>query len=126
MSIETWNDGGDEDNRDNVPQAWDGTGDSSKTWDDSRYPWFGDLIGPASTPSTANYPDVRRRHTDRWFELRSGTFATSNINAVIDSVATEISEAQVRNFAKWTQVPPNGGNYAQSELSGDGRQSFPT
>jgi len=37
----------------------------------------------------------------RWFELRGKSFSKENINAVIDSCANVLSEAQVRNFQKF-------------------------
>ncbi len=37
----------------------------------------------------------------RWFELRDKSFSKNNINAIIDSCATVLSEAQVRNFQKF-------------------------
>ena len=45
---------GSEDGRDANPRTWDGSGDSSKTWYDGRYPWFGNLMGPNSNPASAN------------------------------------------------------------------------
>ena len=96
---------GSTDGRDNNPSAWDGTGDSSKTWNDSRYPWWGRAL---------SNPDFRQAHTDLWQELRKNAFSTSNIHAIIDEFAGEIdfqdpgnvnptladSPAE-RNFVKW-------------------------
>lgn len=112
-----------EDVRDDEPRAWDGVVNnvgtvSSHTWSDSRYPWYGYLLGPNSDPAQAYYPDVRQRHTDRWFALRQGAFSLPNLHAVIDSMADEIREAQARNFTRWTQHPPNGGSFAERGLRG--------
>ena len=106
-----------EDVRDDNPLAWEGGINavgtvSSKTWFDSRYPWYGYLLGPSADPTRANYPDIRQLHTDRWAELRKGAFTLSNLYNVIDEMADEIGEAQRRNFAKWREHPPNGGNYS--------------
>ena len=109
---------GSEDGRDANPRTWDGSGDSSKTWYDGRYPWFGNLMGPNSNPASAHYPDVRQQHTDRWFELRQGGFSTESIHAIIDRMAGEIEEAQARSFAKWTSARPNGGTFADRGLRG--------
>ncbi len=109
---------GSEDSRDDNPRQWDGSGDSSRTWMDSRYPWFGNLIGPSANAASAYYPEVRQRHTDRWFELRRGAFSTENINLTIDVMADELREAQARNFAKWSARSPNGGNFSQGGTSG--------
>jgi hypothetical protein len=37
----------------------------------------------------------------RWEELRQGPLKTSNIHAFIDSVATHLTEARIRNFQRW-------------------------
>lgn len=112
-----------EDVRDNNPRAWEGVVNavgtvSSKTWFDSRFPWYGNLLGPTQDPTRANYPDIRQRHTDRWFELRKSEFSIDNLHSIIDSMAGKIRESQARNFDRWTQYPPNGGNFADPGLSG--------
>jgi hypothetical protein len=109
---------GSEDSRDDNPRQWDGSGDSSRTWMDSRYPWFGNLIGPSANSGSAYYPEVRQLHTDRWFELRRGAFSTENINRTIDGMADELRESQQRNFARWPERSPNGGNFQQAGTSG--------
>ncbi|MDC0260120.1 CotH kinase family protein [Akkermansiaceae bacterium] len=112
-----------EDVRDNQPRAWEGVVNavgtvSSKTWFDARFPWYGHLLGPNANPAQANYPDIRQRHTDRWFDLRKGEFSIRNLHAVIDSMADEIRESQARNFERWKQHPPNGGNFSDPDLTG--------
>jgi hypothetical protein len=112
-----------EDVRGNDPFVWDGGVNSvgtvsSHTWFDSRFPWYGYLLGPTEHPQDAYYPDIRQRHTDRWFELRKREFSISNLHAIIDSMADEIRQAQVRNFERWTQHPPNGGAFAGPEVNG--------
>ena len=112
-----------EDVRDNNPLAWGGVVNSvgtvsSHTWYDSRFPWYGNLLGPTADPAKANYPDIRQLHTDRWFELRKEAFSISNLHSVIDSMADTIRESQDRNFDRWKQYPPNGGPFADPELSG--------
>ena len=104
---------GSTDSRDNNPSAWDGTGDSSRTYGDSRFPWWGRAL---------ENPDFRQEHTDLWQELRQTTFSTSNIHSVIDGFVAELdfqdpggvnsglgSSPQARNFNKWTAVRPSGG-----------------
>lgn len=104
---------GSTDSRDNNPSAWDGTGDSSKTYGDSRFPWWGRAL---------ENPDFRQEHTDLWQELRKTTFSTSNIHGIIDSYVAQLdfqdpantnpglgSSPQERNFDKWTGVQPSGG-----------------
>jgi hypothetical protein len=104
------------DRRDDNPEAWDGGGDSSKTWYDSRYPWWGEAL--------AN-PDFRQLHTDLWQRERDdgGVFSWAHIEGLIDFYDTILntpvsntggiaSTAQARNFAKWTQMPPRNGSHA--------------
>ncbi len=97
---------GSTDGRDDNPSQWDGGGDSSRTWSDSRYIWWGQVL--------AN-PDFRQAHTDLWQELRENVFSTSNIESVINDFARQVdgrdplganapalgrSPAE-RNFTKW-------------------------
>lgn len=97
---------GSTDGRDNNPSQWDGSGDSSRTWSDGRYVWWGQVLA---------YPDFRQAHTDLWQELRTTTFSTTNINNVITDFARQIdgrdglgdnaagigrSPAE-RNFTRW-------------------------
>ena len=105
---------GSTDPRDDNPLQWDGTSDSSKTWFDTRYPWFGRLLGYSSEgqqfPAVASTrPDVFQQHADRWFELREGVFATENMNSIIDGFAAEIGEGAERNFVQWPSVAPARG-----------------
>lgn len=97
---------GSTDSRDNNPSQWDGTGDSSRTWSDGRYPWWGQALA---------FPDFRQAHTDLWQELRKTTFSTSNIDSIIIDFASQIDGRDgagdnapgvgrtpaERNFTKW-------------------------
>jgi hypothetical protein len=103
--------GCDNDGRASNPLVWDGSGDSSRSWYDSRYPWYGRVLGysadgqaPPAVQSTR--PAEFQRAVDRWFQLRKGPLSVANMHAVIDSMAAEISEAQARNFVRWTQYAP--------------------
>jgi hypothetical protein len=42
-----------------------------------------------------------QRYIDRWSELRRTVFATSNILARIDELATDLAPAAVRNYQRW-------------------------
>lgn len=55
---------------------------------------------------------------DRWQELRHTVFSDENLTAVVLNYAAEIDEAQVRNAARWPDYAPNGGQYADPELTG--------
>ncbi len=64
-------------------------------------------------------PAFAQKAIDRWRQLRSDVFSTSNICSVIDSLTMEIGEAQERNFERWAilgePVWPNffvGSSYA--------------
>ena len=113
---------GSTDGRDANPRQWDGTGDSSKTWFDTRYPWFGRLLGYSSEDqqfpeSASTRPDIFQQHADRWFELREGVFANDFIDARIDEFAAEIEEGAERNFDQWRSVaPPRGFGSAVDNL----------
>ena len=104
---------GSTDGRDDNPSAWDGSGDSSRTWSDSRYPWWGRAL---------ENPDFRQEHTDLWQQLRKTTFSVANIHGIIDEFASQLdsqdpagvnsglgSSPQQRNFNRWTGVRPSGG-----------------
>ncbi|MBA7476869.1 hypothetical protein ES707_12265 [subsurface metagenome] len=91
------------DGRDNNPESWHGTGDGT---DYLNYIWWDRLFED---------PDFRQKYIDRWFELRRGQFSTENINTLIDSMADELMEAQVRNFNRWRNAPPRFGSF-QGEI----------
>ena len=91
------------DGRDNDPETWHGTGDSSHyvTYD-SRYPWWGRLLED---------PDFWQRYKDRWALLRRGELSDENIAAIIDTMAARLDEAQERNFQRWSSVAPRNGSW---------------
>jgi len=92
------------DGRDNNPESWHGTGDGT---DYLNYIWWDRLFED---------PDFWQKYIDRWFELRRGHFSTENINTLIDSMANELKEAQVRNFNRWPNVSPRFGSF-QGEIN---------
>ena len=81
------------DSRDNNPSTWSG-GTSYFT-----FPWWGSLF------DNENFWQV---YIDRYFELREGEFATSNVHSIIDRMATGLNEAQARNFRRWSEQPRFG------------------
>lgn len=107
------------DGRDDNPESWDGTGDSSRTWYDNRYVWWGEALEKV---------DFRQAHTDLWqTQRRDGAFAWAHVEQIIDRFNSLLNTsannsngiaatAQARNFARWTSVPPRGGSHA-SEIS---------
>lgn len=82
------------DGRDDNPTTWHGTGDGT---DYFNYEWWNKLFAD---------PDFRLRYADRWFAMRRGALRTENINAIIDAMADQLGEAQVRNYARWPEVAP--------------------
>jgi len=92
------------DGRDNNPESWHGTGDGT---DYLNYIWWDRLFSD---------PAFWQKYTDRWFELRQGPFSTENINALIDSMADGLREAQVRNQNRWPSVAPRFGGF-QGEIN---------
>jgi len=54
-------------------------------------------------------PDFAQRFTDRWFELRDGVLTNANLTGLVTQMQTELNEAAVRNYAKWTATPPRDG-----------------
>jgi len=117
---------GSEDGRDANPRRWNGSGDSSQTWYDSRYSYYGKVMGyrgntqgPPTAQSTR--PDVMQRWIDRWFSLRKTVLSIDNINATVDKYADPLNvdsgsnpafpTAQDRNFERWDR-DPNGGTFS--------------
>lgn len=78
------------DGRDDNPEAWKGTGDAT---DFFNYPWWRRLFED---------PNFWQAYIDRWQALRLGAFSETNIHGIIDSMREELSEAQVRNFQRWS------------------------
>jgi len=72
------------DGRDNAPTGWTG-GTAYFT-----YGWWNRLFRD---------PDFCQQWIDRWQELRGGLLSTTNMFAIIDDMADELAEAQVRNYA---------------------------
>lgn len=129
---------GSEDGRDRTPnRGWNGTGDSSRTWYDSRYPYYGKVMGYRGNtqgPPTqqSSRPDVMQRWIDRWFSLRKTVMSIDNLNATVDKYALPLNinsgsdaalpSPQDRNFARWN-VAPNGGQYAGGDRGWTGEIS---
>lgn len=66
------------------------------------------VLGTSETGPTYSWwprlfedPNFQQRFVDRWFELRESTFSVANIVSVIDRLALEVNESQVRNFQRW-------------------------
>ena len=93
-------------------RAIDAEGWSTSSVDFFTYTWWGRLLGRGAISGSSEpaMPDFWQDWIDRWADLRTDVFTEENVNSVIDSMAAEIREAQVRNFERWT-ARPNGGEY---------------
>jgi len=98
---------GSTDGRDRNPRTWRSTSGDRGT-DFFNYPWWRDMFRDL---------DFFQLYIDRYQMFRRSEFSTRNINAVIDSMADELREAQKRNLSRWNQRPrgSNGGTY-QGEI----------
>jgi hypothetical protein len=59
--------------------------------------------------------DFQQAYCDRWNDLRQDAFSTAKIHAIIERMADELREAQVRNQERWPEVPPEYGGW-QGEI----------
>ena len=91
------------DGRDNNPQTWYGTGDSTRYFNDSDrvMSWWPDMFQD---------PDFVQRYIDRWTELRKNEFSLANLNATIDRHAAQLAEAAPRDYQRWSSA--RYGNFA--------------
>ncbi|NQU22101.1 MAG: CotH kinase family protein [Candidatus Nealsonbacteria bacterium] len=86
--------GNDDDSRALNPIGW-----NTNDIDFFNYSWFNRLFQDI---------DFQQRYTDKWQAWRQGAFSTANMDAIIDSMAAQLQEAQVRNFQKWPGSNPKG------------------
>ena len=98
---------GSTDGRDSNPRVWRSTNGDRGT-DFFNYPWWRDMFRDI---------DFFQRYIDRYQTFRRAEFSISNINSIVDTMADELREAQVRNLERWNQRPRGayGGNY-QGEI----------
>lgn len=89
------------DGRDDNPERWHGSGDGT---DYLGYVWWNRLFED---------PEFWQQYIDRWTTLRRGPFSDRQINGLIDDMAEEIAEAQVRNEARWPGAKPRYGGFDQ-------------
>jgi hypothetical protein len=123
---------GSRDGRDDNPERWEAnTSDTSFTWFDREYEWFGLLFGfttaddqvrNMSNPQLrSDRPEVFQKIIDRWYGLRGDKFSEANMHALVDTMADQIREAQARNFDRWGALNPgsvSGGSFAAAGTSG--------
>jgi hypothetical protein len=62
-------------------------------------------------------PDFWQAYTDRWFALRDVVLTDAALTGLVDEFEGQLSEAAVRNYAKWTATPPRDGPDAGTQGS---------
>jgi hypothetical protein len=99
---------GSTDGRDSDPNVWRARNGDRGT-DFFNYPWWGRMFQDI---------DFFQQYIDRWQDLRRGQFQVEAIHGLIDSMANEVRESQVRNLDKWSRRPRSqfGGSY-QGEIN---------
>ena len=90
------------DGRDDDPLSWNST-----VPDLFATTWFGRLFYDF---------DFFQRWVDRWQELRRAQLSDKHMLALIASFESELTEAQARNFAKWSGFPPAGGHAGEVNI----------
>lgn len=84
------------DGRDNNFDTWRGeTGDLGT--DFFRYPWYHEMFKDRN---------FWQRWIDRYEELRQGPLGNAAVQAIVDGMAAELTEAAPRNFQRWSDRPP--------------------
>jgi hypothetical protein len=91
------------DGRADNPTWWDASNETSDTTYYFTHGWFEGLF---------NDPVFRERYFERLSELLDNELSTKSVNAIIDAMQSEISEAAERNFTQWSDYPPRGGSLA--------------
>lgn len=90
------------DGRDNNYNTWRGeTGDLGT--DFFRYPWYNEMFADRN---------FWQAWIDRLDEMRHGPLDTAAVEAMVDAMAAEISEAAPRNFARWSDRPARYGGWS--------------
>jgi hypothetical protein len=73
------------------------------------------MCGTTAASGTTGDADFNQRIADRWSQLRTNVFATSNVLARIDEMSALLNEAANRDFQKWprlgTYIWPNPNMY---------------
>jgi hypothetical protein len=72
---------------------------------DNEHIWLRRLISGTPDPTgTTGDPDFNQRIADRWSELRTNVFATSNVLTRVNELTNLLSEAANRDFQKWPRL----------------------
>jgi hypothetical protein len=57
-------------------------------------------------------PAFRTRYKQRFLSLLAGELSADVLEGFVDSLSSQLSEAAPRNFERWSEYPPSGGNHA--------------
>jgi hypothetical protein len=57
-------------------------------------------------------PVFADQYWNRWAELLATDLSVASVNATIDAMEAELTEAAPRNYATWSGYPPRGGSLA--------------
>jgi hypothetical protein len=57
-------------------------------------------------------PAFRTRYKQRFLTLLAGELSADVLESLVDSLSVQLSEAAPRNFERWSDYPPAGGNHA--------------
>ncbi|MDP6525948.1 MAG: lamin tail domain-containing protein, partial [Kiritimatiellia bacterium] len=97
---------------DRTMESLDSRDDNPEKWESYffTYSWWNRLFQD---------PDFWQKWIDRWDMFRQTTISETNILATITAMSNEVTEAQERNFDKWTSAPPRTSSaYVSGELDG--------
>ena len=98
------------DGRDDNPQRWyDPGGTDFFTSDTYSDPWFRQLFKD---------PSFWQAYIDRYTELRETIWSRAGLDTMIDQLAAEVAESQVRNLAQWRQRPRTTSEFQSGKLNG--------
>jgi hypothetical protein len=96
--------GCDSDGRSSNPVGWDPPNETAQFF---IYDWWGRLFQD---------PDFYQAWIDRWQTLRVNEMSKESLLNLVDTLASQVSETQDRNFDRWPENRPNGGSF--SSLAG--------
>jgi len=83
---------------DRSQESTDPRDDSPERWLTNRFfGWYQRLFED---------PDFQQAYIDRWQQWRDGPLSNRNVFATLDGLASQVEEAQVRNFERWPGVRP--------------------
>jgi hypothetical protein len=86
------------------PTWWDPTNLTTDTTDFFAHGWWLGLFSD---------PDFTALWVQRWRSVLANELSVETVNAKVDRMAAELSEAAPRNFARWSDYPPrDGGDFA--------------